>query len=60
MSCRGPVVVTARAGTRFGDPRWINPRAMLTLGGRLAAAGLMILQISFWIAVVSVKNGMLS
>lgn len=40
------------AGTRFGDPRWINPRAMLTLGGRLAAAGLMIVQISFWIVLV--------
>jgi hypothetical protein len=44
------------AGTRFGDPRWINPRAMLTLGGRLAAAGLMILQISFWIAVVKLME----
>ena len=44
------------AGTRFGDPRWINPRAMLTLAGRLAAAGLMILQISFWIVVVQIME----
>lgn len=41
------------AGTRFGDPRWINPRAMLTLEGRLLAAGLMIVQISIWIGVIA-------
>lgn len=37
------------AGTRFGDPKWTNPRAMLHLGGRLVAAGLMMAQIALWL-----------
>uniref|UniRef100_A0A832I345 Uncharacterized protein n=1 Tax=Eiseniibacteriota bacterium TaxID=2212470 RepID=A0A832I345_UNCEI len=39
------------AGARFGDPAWVNPRAMLNLGGRLVAAGLMMSQISLWLVL---------
>ncbi|HTO90342.1 MAG TPA: hypothetical protein VMJ70_04360 [Candidatus Sulfotelmatobacter sp.] len=40
------------AGLTFGDPEWINPRAMLRLPGRLATSGLLILQILFWLGIV--------
>jgi hypothetical protein len=36
-------------GSRFGDRRWVNPRAMLNLGGRLLAAGFMMGQIILWL-----------
>ena len=40
-------------GWKFGDPRWTNPRAMLTLPGRLLASGLLILQAGGWIGALA-------
>jgi hypothetical protein len=37
------------AGAAFGDPGWTHPRAMLTLTGRLVAAGLMVAQAVLWL-----------
>ncbi len=42
------VAVGLWVGATFADPGWTNPRAMLTLNGRLIAAGLMILQAGLW------------
>jgi len=41
------------AGLVFGDPEWINPRAMLRLSGRLATSGLLLLQIGLWLGVIA-------
>lgn len=38
-------------GLRFGDPRWTNPRAMLGLAGRLIASGMLLGQVSLWLAI---------
>jgi hypothetical protein len=38
-------------GAAFGDPRWTNPRAVLTLGGRIVAAGLVIVQVAVWLVI---------
>jgi hypothetical protein len=48
------------AGTRFGDPRWTNPRGMLTLGGRLVASALMLAQVALWSLIALALPGMLS
>jgi putative ABC exporter len=45
-------------GLEFGDPTWTNPRAMLTLTGRLAAAGLLIGQAGTWLVVLEVAERM--
>jgi hypothetical protein len=39
-------------GATYADTRWVSPRAMLSLGGRLVAAGLMILQAGGWLALL--------
>jgi hypothetical protein len=39
-------------GLEFGDPTWTNPRAMLTLTGRLTASTLLIGQAGLWLAVL--------
>jgi len=41
-------------GSAFGDPKWTNPRAMLTLGGRLLASGLLLLQAAGWLGLAAV------
>jgi hypothetical protein len=41
------------AGSRFGDPEWVNPRAMLRFTGRLVASILVIAQIAGWLAFVA-------
>ncbi|HET7225015.1 MAG TPA: hypothetical protein VFK69_04805, partial [Candidatus Eisenbacteria bacterium] len=38
-------------GAAFGDPQWTNPRAMLTLGGRLVASLVLLAQAGGWLAV---------
>jgi hypothetical protein len=38
-------------GARFGDPKWIHPRAMLTFAGRLTASALLLVQAGAWFAV---------
>jgi len=42
------------AGLVFGDPEWINPRAMLKLSGRLATSALLLLQIGLWLGFIAV------
>jgi hypothetical protein len=39
-------------GIRFGDPEWVNPRAMLAVRGRLIAGFALILQIGFWVGLL--------
>ena len=39
------------AGAVFGDPDWINPRAMLRFSGRMVAALLVVLQLAIWIGL---------
>ena len=36
-------------GLVFGDPDWTNPRAMLTVSGRIVATGLLLAQAAAWI-----------
>jgi hypothetical protein len=38
-------------GLRFADWRWSNPRAMLTIQGRLLATGWLVLQAALWIGL---------
>lgn len=45
-------------GARFGDPQWINPRAMLGLEGRVLAALLMVLQVAVWLGIDSAVAGL--
>ena len=44
------------SGATFGDPRWTNPRSMLTLAGRLVATGLLVLQAAGWIALLGLAD----
>jgi hypothetical protein len=39
-------------GIRFGDPEWVNPRAMLVLRGRLLSGFALILQLAFWVGLL--------
>jgi hypothetical protein len=39
-------------GWKFGDPAWTNPRAMLTLNGRLIASFLLIVQAGIWFTLM--------
>jgi hypothetical protein len=39
------------AGVLFGDPAWINPRAMLRITGRLATSFLLLAQIALWLGL---------
>jgi hypothetical protein len=41
-------------GSRFGDPEWTNPRAMLRFEGRVIAAILLVVQVAVWLGVDSV------
>lgn len=41
-------------GARHGNPDWTNPRAMLTLGGRLIAILLLLAQAAVWIAWIGI------
>jgi hypothetical protein len=43
-------------GALFGDPGWSNPRAMLTLAGRLSASGLLVLQAGAWLGLLAVAD----
>jgi ABC-2 type transport system permease protein len=43
-------------GALFGDPGWTNPRAMLTLAGRLSASGLLVLQAGAWLGLLAVAD----
>jgi hypothetical protein len=36
-------------GLFFGDPEWTNPRAMLTVTGRIVATGMLLAQAAAWI-----------
>lgn len=38
-------------GALLGDPAWTDPRAMLGLGGRSAAAGVLLVQAALWVAL---------
>jgi hypothetical protein len=56
-----PALVLALAtglwvGAAFGDPEWTNPLAMLEFGGRLLGLGLLLAQVSWWIAVAVVTG----
>jgi hypothetical protein len=42
-------------GLRFGDPGWTNPRAMLTVGGRIAATGILLGQATLWLILAAVS-----
>jgi ABC-2 type transport system permease protein len=42
-------------GARFGNPDWTSPRAVLTLGGRLMAASLMVAQVAGWLILVAIS-----
>ena len=44
-------------GIVFGDPKWTNPRAMLHLGGRLTATGLLLLQAGIWLGLAAAVDG---
>jgi hypothetical protein len=39
-------------GIRYGDPEWVNPRAMLVVRGRLLSGLGLILQIGLWVALL--------
>ena len=43
-------------GWTFGDPHWTQPRAMLTFSGRLIASGLLLLQATAWVALLSLAE----
>jgi hypothetical protein len=45
-------------GWTFGDPHWTQPRAMLTLTGRLLAASLLIVQAGLWLGLLAVADSM--
>jgi hypothetical protein len=38
-------------GAAFGDPKWTNPRAMLSLSGRLLASLLLLAQAALWLGL---------
>lgn len=44
-------------GARFGDPHWSHPRGLLTFGGRLAANGLVVLQVAAWLTLTALAEG---
>jgi len=39
-------------GLRYGDPAWVNPRAMLAMRGRLLASVGLLVQIAMWVALM--------
>lgn len=41
-------------GLRHGDPTWTNPRAMLTVGGRILATTLLLGQAGAWLGLAAV------
>ncbi len=43
-------------GWAFGDPRWTNPRAMLTLTGRVVASALLIAQAAMWLVMLALAD----
>ena len=43
-------------GAAFGDPTWTNPRAVLTLGGRLVAAALVVAQMTGWLVLTAAEE----
>jgi hypothetical protein len=45
-------------GWTFADHAWTNPRAMLTLGGRLLATTLMLLQGAIWLAALAIADAL--
>jgi hypothetical protein len=44
------------AGATFGDPEWINPRAMLGLSGRILTSLLLLLQLALWLGVATLLD----
>jgi len=44
-------------GAAFGDPDWTHARAVLTLGGRLVAAGLVVVQVAGWLTLTALMEG---
>ncbi|TMQ66515.1 MAG: hypothetical protein E6K78_06310 [Candidatus Eisenbacteria bacterium] len=44
------------AGAVFGDPHWTNPRAMLTLAGRLVATLLLVVQAGGWVGLLGLSD----
>lgn len=38
-------------GALLGDPNWVDPRAMLGAGGRMAAAAALLVQAGVWLAI---------
>ncbi|HYM80353.1 MAG TPA: hypothetical protein VEY91_02955 [Candidatus Limnocylindria bacterium] len=45
-------------GTLFADWGWTNPRAMLTLAGRLVATGLIAVQAGLWIGLPAIAEAL--
>jgi hypothetical protein len=43
-------------GAVFGDPNWTSPRAVLTLGGRLVSAALVVAQVAGWLTVTALAE----
>jgi hypothetical protein len=50
------IAVGLWTGAEFGDPNWTNPRAVLTLGGRLVAALLVIAQVAGWLTLTAIAE----
>jgi hypothetical protein len=44
-------------GAAFGDPQWTNPRAMLSLSGRILASVLLIAQAGMWLGLSALAHG---
>ena len=45
-------------GWTFGDHHWTNPRAMLTMSGRLMATLLMLIQGAIWLAALAIADAL--
>ena len=48
------IAVGLWTGAVFGDPNWTSPRAVLTIGGRLVAAALVVAQVAGWLTLTAV------
>ena len=50
------IAVGLWTGAVFGDPNWTSPRAVLTLGGRLVSAALVVAQVAGWLTVTALAE----
>ena len=53
------VTIGLWTGAAFGDPDWTHAGAVLSLGGRLAAVGLVVVQVAAWLLVTTVDTEVL-